>query len=62
MVKDDNGDVWLTPKEAAVHLGLSTSRIYHLKNKLTHRKGSQKQSRLFFLQSTLFDEYINTEK
>jgi DNA-binding CsgD family transcriptional regulator len=58
MVTDENGEVWLTPKEAAIHLGISTSRVYHLKNKLTHKKGSQKQSRIFFLKSTIFDDYI----
>lgn len=59
MVKDSNGDVWLTPKEAAVKLNLSVGRIYQLKNYLTHRKvGANEQGRLFFLERTLFDDYI----
>lgn len=57
MVKDKNGDIWLSPKEAAVRLSLSVGRIYQLKDKLTHRKGDNKQSRIFFLERTLFDEY-----
>jgi len=59
MVKDLQGDVWLTPKEAAVFLGLSVSRIYQLKNCLTHRKGSNPQSHVYFLRRTLFDDYMN---
>ena len=56
MITDGNGDVWLTPVEAADMLGLSVGRIYHLKNQLTHKKGPH---RVYFLQSTLFDDYIN---
>ena len=59
MVREDNGDVWLTPPEAADRLGLSISRIYHIKNQLTHRKGNSKTSRLYFLESTLFEDYMN---
>lgn len=59
MVKEDNGDVWLSPKEAAVRLGLSVSRVYHLKNRLTHRKGNTPRSRVYFLESTLFEDYMN---
>lgn len=60
MVKDENGDVWLTPKEAAVKLNLSVGRIYQIKNSLTHRKvGSNNQGRVFFLDQTLFDDYVN---
>ncbi|MBR1449780.1 MAG: hypothetical protein IJ588_13700 [Prevotella sp.] len=59
MVKEENGDVWLSPKEAAQQLGLSVGRIYHIKNKLTHRKGGSVRSRVFFLESTLFDDYMN---
>lgn len=55
-----SNDVWLTPQEAADRLGLSVSRLYHLKNKLTHRKGRSSKSRVFFLESTLFDDYMNT--
>lgn len=54
MVTDSNG-TWLTPSEAADILGLSRSRIYHLRDKLTHRKGT----RLFFLRESLFDDYMN---
>lgn len=59
MVKDGNGDVWLTPQEAADHLGLSVGYIYHIKDKLTHKKGDRKKSRVFFLESTLFDDYMS---
>jgi hypothetical protein len=60
MVKDENGDVWLTPKEAAVKLNLSVGRIYQIKNSLTHRKvGSNNQGRVFFLEQTIFDDYVN---
>lgn len=59
MVKDTNGVVWLSPKEAADKLGLSVGRIYHIKNKLTHRKGNTSRARVFFRESTLFDDYIN---
>ena len=59
MVTDKNGDVWLTPKEAAIELSLSVSRVYQIKNYLTHRKGNTKQSRVYFLRKTLFDEYNN---
>ena len=61
MVKDSEGSVWLTPKEAAQRLNLSVGRIYQLKDNLTHRKlGSERQSRVFFLESTLVDDYLNT--
>ena len=60
MVRDKDGNEWLTPKEAAQKLGLSVGRIYQLKNSLTHRKvGSEAQGRVFFLDSTLFDDYMN---
>ena len=60
MVKDDNGDVWLTTKEAATKLNLSVGRIYQIKNSLTHRKiGDTNQGRVFFLERTLFDDYMN---
>jgi hypothetical protein len=59
MVKEPNGDVWLSPQEAADRLGLSVGRIYHIKDQLTHRKGNSIRSRLFFLESTLFDDYMN---
>lgn len=59
MVKEKNGDVWLSPQEAAERLGLSVSRLYHIKNRLTHRKGNSPKSRVFFLESTLFDDYMD---
>lgn len=60
MVTDRNGDIWLTPKEAAVKLNLSVGRIYQIKNSLTHRKvGSANQGRIFFLDRTLVDDYMN---
>lgn len=59
MVTDDNGDVWLTPQEAADELNLTRDRIYHIRDKLTHRKGNKDKSRVFFLKSALFDDYMN---
>ena len=60
MVTDENGDVWLTPQEAADKLGLSVGRIYHLKNQLTHLKGDSLRSRVYFLERSLFEDYINS--
>lgn len=59
MVSTDKGEVWLSPKEAAQRLGLSVSRIYHIKNRLTHRKGNSVRSKVYFLESTLFEDYMN---
>ena len=59
MVKDTKGGVWLSPKEAADRLGLSVSRIYHIKENLTHRKGNSSRSRVYFLEETLFEDYMN---
>jgi hypothetical protein len=59
MVKDSNGDVWLTPQEAADKLGLTVGWIYHIKKHLTHRKGNKAKSRVYFLDSTLVDDYMN---
>lgn len=60
MVKDEKGDVWLTPKEAAVRLNLSAGRIYQIKHALTHRKvGNERQGRVFFLERTLFSDYMD---
>lgn len=59
MVKDSEGNVWLTPQEAADKLGLSVGWIYHIKNQLTHRKGNSPKARVFFLESTLLDDYLN---
>ena len=52
-------DEWVTAEEAAKILGLSIGRIYHIKNHLTHRKGNSPKSRVFFLKSRLFDDYMN---
>lgn len=60
MVTDKKGDVWLTPQEAADRLGLSVGRIYHLKNRLTHIKGDSSRSRVYFLDKTLLEDYINS--
>ena len=60
MMKDAWGEEWLTPKEAATRLGLSVSRIYQLKEQLTHKKqGREKQGRVFFLARTLFEDYMS---
>lgn len=60
MVTDSNGDVWLTPKEAAIKLNLSVGRVYQIKNSLTHRKiGASARSRVFFLDSAIVDDYLN---
>ena len=58
MVTDSNGDVWLSPKEAADHLGISRDWIYHIKDRLTHRKGDKNKSRVFFLKKALIDDYM----
>ena len=60
MVTGKDGEVWLTPKEAAKKLDLSVGRIYQIKESLTHKKvGPEKQGRLFFLDRTLVDDYMN---
>ena len=59
MVKDSNGEEWLTMKEAAIELNLSVVRVRQIKNFLTHRKGNTPQSRVYFLKRTLFDDYMN---
>jgi len=58
MVKDENGDMWLTPQEAADRLGITVGRIYHIKDRLTHRKGRARSARLFFLEKALFNDYM----
>lgn len=59
MVTEPNGKIWLSPKEAAERLGLSVSRVYHIKDRLTHRKGNSIRSKVYFLESTLFEDYMN---
>ena len=54
-----NGYDYLTPAEAAEELGLSRSRIYHIKQYLTHRKGATPQSRILFRRDTLLDDYLS---
>lgn len=55
----ENGEIWLTAQEAADRLGISVDRLYHIKSRLTHRKGNTRSSRIYFLQSTLFEDYMN---
>lgn len=59
MVTDENGEVWLTMKEAAIELNLSVVRVRQIKKFLTHRKGNTPQSRVYFLKRTLFEDYLN---
>lgn len=49
---------WLTSDEAADLLCLSKSRLYHIKNKLTHRKGNTRQARLLFKRDCLIEDYM----
>ena len=58
-IEDADGDEWVTVEEAAAILNLSKGRIYQIKNHLTHRKGNSKQSRVYFLKSRLFEDYMN---
>ena len=58
-IEDADGDEWVTAEEAAAILNLSKSRIYQIKNHLTHRKGNSPQSRVYFLKSRLFEDYMN---
>ena len=55
----EDTDEWVTVEEAAAILNLSRARIYQIKNHLTHRKGNSRQSRVYFLKSRLFDDYMN---
>lgn len=57
----ENGDKeeWVTAEEAAKILNLSRGRIYHIKNHLTHKKGNSSKSRVLFLKSRLFEDYMN---
>lgn len=59
MVTDGDGEIWLTPKEAAEEIGLSVGSLYRLKNFLTHRKAGTSKGRVFFLKRTLVDDYLN---
>ena len=58
-IEDADGDEWVTAEEAAAILNLSKGRIYQIKNHLTHRKGNSPQSRVYFLKSRLFEDYMN---
>jgi hypothetical protein len=50
---------YLTAAEAADYLNLSVSRIYHLREKLSHKKcGNSKTSRVYFIKSKLLDDYL----
>lgn len=57
LIKDDND--WVTADEAAKILKLSRSRIYQIKNHLTHKKGNTPQSRVLFKKSRLQEDYMN---
>ena len=57
IVKDE--DEWVSAEEAAKILNLSRSRIYQIKNHLTHRKGNTPQSRVLFNKSRLREDYMN---
>lgn len=59
VIIDADGEEWLTAEGAAAYLHLSVSRIYQIKNYLTHRKGNSRQSRVFFLKRKLFEDYLN---
>jgi hypothetical protein len=59
IIEDADGDEWVTVEEAAAILNLSKGRIYQIKNHLTHRKGNSRQSRVYFLKSRLFEDYMN---
>ena len=53
-------DDYLTPAEAADFLNLSVSRIYHLRDRLSHIKcGKSVTSRIYFIKSKLLDDYLN---
>lgn len=56
---DVDGKEWVSTAEAARILNLSKSRTYQIKNHLTHRKGNSPQSRVYFLKSRLFEDYMN---
>ena len=58
-IEDADGDEWVSVEEAAAILNLSKGRIYQIKNHLTHRKGNPPQSRVYFLKSRLFEDYMN---
>lgn len=52
----------ITPKEAAERLGISLSRLYHIKDRLPHTKlGTNKQGPLRFYSKGLMDAYMNKE-
>ena len=52
-------DDWISAEEAAKILNISRSRVYQIKNHLTHRKGNTPQSRVFFKKSRLREDYLN---
>ena len=58
-IEDADGDEWVSVEEAAAILNLSKGRKYQIKNHLTHRKGNSPQSRVYFLKSRLFEDYMN---
>ena len=51
---------YVTTSQAARMLNLSTSRLYHIKHWLTHKKaGDKQQGRLLFRADTLLDDYLS---
>ena len=50
---------YVTAQEAADILHISRSRLYHIKDRLTHRKGNTPQSQILFRKDTLVDDYMN---
>lgn len=59
IAKKDDIDDWITAEEAAKMLHISRSRLYHIKNHLTHIMGNSASSRVYFKKSCLFEEYMN---
>ena len=56
IVSDD--DDWVSAEEATKNHNISPRSIYQIKNHLTHRKGNTPQSRVYFLKSRLFEDYM----
>lgn len=59
---EQNGDVWVTTKEAAHILGITESHMRRIKNSFPHKKrGDQQQGQLMFLKSKLYECYLDGE-
>lgn len=62
MVRRNDID-YCTAEEAAKILHISRSRVYHLKNKLTHiKQGKNKQGRVLFRVDRLLDDYLTCDR